>query len=78
MHGYRQENSTFPVRLQKCAPRLNFAGACLGQEAGTMRSQETFFGLKRVREVKALQGYNNPGKKSFSQPTNIVKGVQIE
>ena len=45
-----------PVRLQKCAPRLNFAGACLGREAGTIRSQETFFGMKRVRGVKALQG----------------------
>ena len=37
-------------------PRLNFAGACLGREAGTIRSQETFFGKKRVRGVKALQG----------------------
>ena len=42
-----------------------------------MRSRETFFRSKGVREVKALQGYN-PGKKSFSQPLKIVKGVQIE
>ena len=57
--------------------RLIFAGASLGREAGTMRSQKTVFGLKRVRKVKALQGYH-PGKESFSQPPNIVKGVQIE
>ena len=36
-----------PVKLQKCAPRLNFAGD---------QSQETFFGMKHVRRVKALQG----------------------
>ena len=32
-----------PLRLQKCAPRLNFVGACPCREAGTIRSQETFF-----------------------------------
>ena len=37
-----------------------------------MRSQETFYGLKRLHEVKALQSYN-PGKKSSSQPPNIVQ-----